>query len=167
MKVRIESDDVSLATADAVRLLKGQAKRDDDRQKLAVAAAVEHLGELGARIETSRSSSGIVDFRIGGRPLHVRVGFPEPKHKEFGMGLFRFKVTPRRGDGITIYAMFAPQGALRLLAAYVLSWAEQGDMKSLNLRFEFFERGSKWEYARDRWPPVSVTTAGRASGRKK
>ena len=167
MKVRIESGDVSLATSDAVRLLKSQAKRDDDRQKLAIAAAVEHISELGARIETSRSSSGMVDFQVGGRPMLVRVGFPDPKHKEFGMGLFRFKVTPKRGEGITVFAMFAPQGSLRLLAAYVLSWTELGDMSSLNLRFDNFARGSKWDYARDRWPLASSTNAGRPSGRKK
>jgi hypothetical protein len=165
MKVRIEATGASLATPDAVRLLKSQAKRDNDRQTLAIAAAVEHLGELGARIETSRSSSGMVDFHVTGRPMLVRVGFPDPKHKEFGMGLFRFKVTPKPGDGFTMFAMFAPHGSLRLLATYVLSWTELGDMKSLNLRFDNFARASKWDYARDRWPLTS--NAGRPSGRKK
>jgi len=156
--------DQVMPVADAVAAIRSSGRQSDDRSMLATAAVLEELASNGVAIEATLMPSSAWRFHVGVRPLTIRIGFPNENHKEFSMGLFRFKVSGFSSPEVAVFAMFTGAGSLRCLASYAFLAEELGDIRSLNLRFNFFERESKWSYARNRWSALSGDGAKKQRG---
>ncbi len=82
------------------------------------------------------------------KTLKIRMALANYQQPEHQIGLHRFRVTP----AISKYdfAIFAIRNDNNT-TIYIFKTSEISGIQSLALRFEWFERNSTYEYARDRW----------------
>lgn len=83
---------------------------------------------------------------INGRKVFIHTSFVHGNLVEHSIGLHRFKPRKVNAD-FYIFGICGKKGGI----AYVFNIIDIMQIKSLNLRFENFEKKSKYDYARERW----------------
>ena len=86
---------------------------------------------------------------LGSRPLQVRYASPDRSLTEHRFGLHRFKARGDYAGSVPVVFVLTPTGAPPSFYCFYAS--DLGGIRSLVLRFEFFQRGSKYDFARNRW----------------
>jgi hypothetical protein len=85
-----------------------------------------------------------------GRTLRIRVASADDKYAESKVGMHRFDVRPTVTlDDFAIYTIFDPDSGR--IHSYIFNTCEVKHLRSLNLRFKWFNRQSKYDYAKERW----------------
>lgn len=93
--------------------------------------------------------SGAIRFYLPNQQeLKIRVATIDGEQREHRLGLHRFKVVPTIADyNFAIFSMI--EGVS--ITTYIFNTSDISHIKSLGLRFKWFERKSRYDYARDRW----------------
>jgi hypothetical protein len=94
-----------------------------------------------------REGDNIRFFLPNERTVKMRIALLTESRPEHRLGLHRFRVSP----GITKYdfVFFAMQNDNTTI--YIFKSAEIAHVQSLALRYKWFNRKSRYDYARDRW----------------
>ena len=92
---------------------------------------------------------GLETILIGSTKVEVRTAIPNPVHREYKMKLHRFKVGKQSSAGAWwLFAICSGHADAPPMAVYVFPDGQVASLRSLNLRYDFFQRPSKWDLAR-------------------
>jgi hypothetical protein len=124
------------------------AKDDAPAIRLLV-ATLTRAEQFDSSFLTSMRAGGAMRFFLSDeRPVRIRTALPDGNQPEHRFGLHRFRVSP----GISRYdfAVFAI-GDRSSVTTYIFRTSEIASVQSLALRYKWFERKSRYDFARDRW----------------